>query len=281
MAFSWVCCSVQKAGAQAETLDPQLDKDSDKKLSRKGKKVGKPKQRSKLLITPPDEAAEQSAAASDVHSETVASPAQDKSDEKAKAVVTPPDEKTLAKVHSAVRWHKSPEEVLQIATDAGTSLELAVHVKDAKTGNQVLHIACQNGHRDLAELAINSGADVNGQNTKGQTALHMSVEYDFHFLSKYLLDKGADPKVKNGDGFEALCGIGGGKTGSDAWDSPLNIMRNAGDNEEELECAFAALEAADPASLDKALVVQMGMKKGKECKDNWDKSRFLQLANKL
>ena len=68
---------------------------------------------------------------------------------------------------------------------------------DAQNGNLALHIAAQNGHMNLTSFLLDSrgpavtqpwtppqradllqGANVNAQNFNGQTALHMSVEYE-------------------------------------------------------------------------------------------------------
>ncbi len=53
----------------------------------------------------------------------------------------------------------------------------ALAAKDPKNGNYALHIASQNGHMDLVKFPIADKADVKVQNGKGQTPLHMSIEY--------------------------------------------------------------------------------------------------------
>eukprot|EP00440_Ansanella_granifera_P031724 gb/GFBE01034433.1/.p1 GENE.gb/GFBE01034433.1/~~gb/GFBE01034433.1/.p1 ORF type:complete len:109 (+),score=47.81 gb/GFBE01034433.1/:1-327(+) len=108
----------------------------------------------------------------------------------------------------------------------------------------------------------------------------MSVEYDFHFISKLLLESGADREALNGDGFKAILGISGTKEGAEAWDAPLNIMKNAS-SKEDFALAFEALEAVDPTTLDKASLARVGMMKGKECPDAWDKARFVELMGKV
>jgi len=128
-------------------------------------------------------------------------------------------------------------------------------------------------------MLITWKADVRAQNLKGQTPLHMSVEYDFHFISKLLLDEGAEREVENADGCKAIQGISGSKEGADAWDAPMNVMKDAA-SKEEVELAFAALEA-DTASLDKASLARLGMMKAKALKGDWDKSRFVELLSKV
>jgi hypothetical protein len=72
-------------------------------------------------------------------------------------------------------------------------------VQDAKTGNFPIHIAAQNGHRHIVKMLIDAGANVNAQNNNGLTALHMSVEYDYYFTSKVLLEAGADGEIVSGE----------------------------------------------------------------------------------
>eukprot|EP01047_Picozoa_sp_COSAG01_P006318 COSAG01_NODE_228_length_21104_cov_210.303832_24_plen_89_part_00 len=78
----------------------------------------------------------------------------------------------------------------------------AVAGQDASTGNYPIHIACQNGHQEVAKLLIAKGADVNMQNNNGLVALHMSVEYDYYWTSKLLVANGADPTITSGE----VCG---------------------------------------------------------------------------
>ncbi|CAE7276922.1 Ank1 [Symbiodinium sp. CCMP2592] len=198
-----------------------------------------------------------------------------------------PDDQFIGKFHSALRWGKAEDEVQALVTDASVSRRSAARAPDPKTGNQALHIAVQNGHRELTQLLIAWKADVTAQNFKGQTPLHMSVEYDFYFISKLLLEKGAKKEVENSDGCQAILGISGSKEGAEAWDAPINILKNAA-NKEEIELAYKALEGAvqhsetsirlsadgsererdgcgfcrkDPTSLDKASLARIGMLK--------------------
>eukprot|EP00928_Gymnodinium_smaydae_P078583 TRINITY_DN62706_c0_g1_i1.p1 TRINITY_DN62706_c0_g1~~TRINITY_DN62706_c0_g1_i1.p1 ORF type:complete len:328 (+),score=91.45 TRINITY_DN62706_c0_g1_i1:100-984(+) len=190
------------------------------------------------------------------------------------------DEKHIAKIHSTIRWGKPREEVTSVLESLGVAVEDALAASDPKNGNYALHIAAQNGHMDLVKFAIENKADVNVQNNKGQTPLHMSVEYDFYFQTKLLMDAGADPKRKNGEGHEALTGIDGGKTGNDAWDSPVTVLKATADDQEQLDFAFGLLEKADPSTIDKASLVQAGMQKKKTYK-KWDSTRFMGIVKGL
>jgi len=202
--------------------------------------------------------------------------------EKEKLVELPKtDPVLLGKIHSAVRWNKPPAEIEAATKAAGLTMAQAVRSEDPQNGNRLLHIASQNGHVDLVKLIVQNGANVNSPNLKGQTALHMSVAYDLYSISKFLMEKGADPKLKNNDGHEALLGIDGNKTGPEAWDAPLTILKDASDDKEELEIAFKALEGAASGIIDKASLVQTGLQKKKECPKNWDHPRFVDIMKKL
>jgi len=187
----------------------------------------------------------------------------------------------VAKIHSTVRWNKPIPELEAVLKEVNVTLADAVAAPDPKNGNYAVHVSAQNGHMDLTQYLIENKADVNAQNGKGQTPLHMSVEYDFYFQTVMLLEHGADGTRKNGDGHEALKGIDGGKEGAEAWDSPITILKAAGDDKKQLDLALTKLEEADPETLDKAQVVQAGMAKKRTCKENWDATRFMALMKKL
>lgn len=191
----------------------------------------------------------------------------------------------ITKFHSAVRWAKSPEEIKKVVTDSGATMAEACSTKDPKNGNLAIHIAAQNGHTDLVKFLLSEKADPNVQNGKGQTPLHMTVEYDFYFLSKVLLDAGADPKKKNGDDHEALFGIDGGKKDKEAWDNPVTILKACQDDKAEIEFALSNLEKcaetdAGKAMVDKGDLVGAGMTKKRTCPNNWDHKRFMACAGK-
>jgi len=192
------------------------------------------------------------------------------------------DPAQILKFHSAVRWCKPWAEIE--ASLGENSLATAVRWQDPKNGNTALHIASQNGHLDIVNKLMAAGAPLNAQNGKGQTALHMSVEYDFYFVSKALVDKGADGNITNEDGNKAILGIEGSKTGQNAWDNQVTILKCA-NTREELDFAFQELEKglATPELISKAELIQTGMAKKKSpvCKDIWDHKRFMGLAAKF
>merc|ERR1712194_627065 len=134
-----------------------------------------------------------------------------------------------------------------------------------------------------AWLVTDKKVAINAQNKKGQTALHMSVAYDFYHQTKFLLANGADQSVKNGDGHTAILGIDGDKAGKEAWDSPLNQLKSAR-NLEEMTAALEAIKTCtDKALLDKGDIVQAGMlmKKAPTSKEWWDHKAFMAVAAAL
>ena len=63
-----------------------------------------------------------------------------------------------------------------------------------QNGNSILHIACQNGLKRIAKLALRSGAEINLQNSNGNTPLHFCFGLSFgETLGTYLISKGANP----------------------------------------------------------------------------------------
>ena len=84
-----------------------------------------------------------------------------------------------------------------------------VNVKD-KFGNTILAVACQNGLKKLAKIALRRGADINARNYKGNTPLHFCFTYGYgDSLGTYLISKGADPEIKNHSGHVCYDGLGG------------------------------------------------------------------------
>jgi hypothetical protein len=189
----------------------------------------------------------------------------------------------ISKLHSAVRWGKAVGEIQEIVKACPLHHQAlqVLSKEDPKTGNTALHIAAQNGHLELVRYMLNEGVGIDPQNNVGNTPLHMSVEYELYFVTKLLIDKGANPKKKNQEGHDALLGINGTKTGSEVWNNPLSILKAADDDAEQMDFAMGEIERADPASLDKSSLAKIGMQKSKECKVNWDKARFLAVVRKL
>lgn len=213
--------------------------------------------------------------------ETVLEDSRPSSSRPSKGSRRPLEATTTMKLHSKLRWDKPEEELRGTMKDLGVSMDEALLAQDPKTGNFALHVCAQNGHAGLLKLLLCEQANPNVQNFKGQTPLHMTVEFEFYFLSVALLASGADAALVNAEGHEALTGIDGEKWGASAWDTPVSILRAAGDCAEELELAFSRLEAAESGSLDKASLAQAGMAKRRTCTVHWDVPRFRALMRTL
>lgn len=64
----------------------------------------------------------------------------------------------------------------------------------------MLSVACQNGHKRVAKVALRRGADINARNARGHTPMHFAFGYGYQALGEYLASKGADPTLRNNAG---------------------------------------------------------------------------------
>ena len=76
-----------------------------------------------------------------------------------------------------------------------------------ENGNSLFLIASQQGLKRMAKLLLRRGANFNFQNNVGNTALHYCFAYSFDDLGEYLIKKGADDSLKNGDGLTCYEGL--------------------------------------------------------------------------
>ena len=58
--------------------------------------------------------------------------------------------------------------------------------------NTPLHLACVGGSKDSIQLLINSGADLNQVNIKGEAAIHIAAQHGFIAIAEILLANGVD-----------------------------------------------------------------------------------------
>ena len=80
-------------------------------------------------------------------------------------------------------------------------LYFGADVEETGNGGQPPSVsACANQHLSVMQLLLDSGADINARDVKGNTALHEAVRHkepvDFVYL---LMRRGADTKVQNMD----------------------------------------------------------------------------------
>eukprot|EP01039_Chlorochromonas_danica_P005258 gene5258-5792_t len=174
-------------------------------------------------------------------------------------------------VHSAVRWNKSVQEVEALLDSAE-----AVNCADTNNGNCPIHIAAQNGHDDLVALLIRKKCTVDAKNMKGNTALHMSIGYDYYNTSKLLIDAGADLEALNDANIPAKYGLEGDKA------LGIAALANA-TTVEEVKEAFDLCDR-DVEGLNRVSFAQAGLKAKKALGPDWTSSeqdRFKALANRL
>jgi hypothetical protein len=95
--------------------------------------------------------------------------------------------------------------------DINNPILIREHVNQVNTkGNTPLTHYIVNNRYDkddlefMLEILLDGGADVNFQNSGGNTALHISVYKDMDYLTPLLLGYGANVFIKNKDGFTAV-----------------------------------------------------------------------------
>jgi cytohesin len=76
-----------------------------------------------------------------------------------------------------------------------------VNAKD-KHGRISLHLAALGGHKEIAELLIAKGADVNAKGMTGWTALHQAAIYGYKEIAELLIAEGADVNAKASSGIQ-------------------------------------------------------------------------------
>jgi ankyrin repeat protein len=77
--------------------------------------------------------------------------------------------------------------------DAG----MDVNARDFDREDTALHLAAAKGQKEVIEILVANGADVNAQNNRGQTALHSLVKKRFDLLALWLVRQGADINLED------------------------------------------------------------------------------------
>ena len=77
--------------------------------------------------------------------------------------------------------------------------------KPTTDGRTCLMIAAQES-KEICQILIDNGAEVNAQDSSGYTALHWAITFNNHpdIVVQFLLDHGSDPYVTNKDGDDAF-----------------------------------------------------------------------------
>jgi len=106
----------------------------------------------------------------------------------------------LRQVFSAARHGKHRE--VEASLVAGFDPACCDHF-----GNTLFHVACQNGNKRIAKLAIKYGGDMDAQNFKGNTGVHFLFCYGYPDVAEYFIQKGASEQIPNEVGKMAREGI--------------------------------------------------------------------------
>eukprot|EP00924_Labyrinthula_sp_SR-Ha-C_P016075 augustus_masked-scaffold_4-processed-gene-18.0-mRNA-1 protein AED:0.66 eAED:0.66 QI:0/-1/0/1/-1/1/1/0/927 len=108
---------------------------------------------------------------------------------------------SFATVFSQIRNNRT--KIVEEALDLGFSIE-----KTDPHGNTGLLVACQNVNQKIAALFLKRGANINHQNTQGNTALHYALAYEPEgTLAEYLIALGANDQIPNALGLTCYDGL--------------------------------------------------------------------------
>jgi ankyrin repeat protein len=105
--------------------------------------------------------------------------------------------------------NKSGENALMLASFDGElalvkSLVLQKKAAVNKLGWSPIHYAATNGHLEIAQFLMTNGAQVNALSPSETTPLMMSIGSGNDQLLKYLLENGADLRMRNHEGYTAI-----------------------------------------------------------------------------
>lgn len=105
--------------------------------------------------------------------------------------------------------NKSGENALMLAAFDGElalvkNLVLEKKAAVNKPGWAPIHYAATNGHLDITQFLVANGAQVNSLSPSETTPLMMSIGSGNDQLIKYLLDNGADLRLRNHEGYTAI-----------------------------------------------------------------------------
>ena len=169
------------------------------------------------------------------------------------------------KVHGSVRWNKDPNEVNELLSEPEQ-----IDAIDPQNGNSPIHIAAQNGHVDIVKLLIERKCNINLQNLKGNTALHMAIGYDYYECAMVLLANGADGSIVNVAGFPAIRGLEGDKSLAGNAVTSANTFK-------EFQDALALIKTSHPRGMAKDLYVKVGLRLKKAYPEEWKSSNIQEL----
>ena len=92
-----------------------------------------------------------------------------------------------------IAWSRGDLEAAKIYLEGGAGIG-----KTDKLGRTALHFAASIGtNLELIETLVDLGANVNAQSTGNETPLMKAIAFDNADAAKLLIEKGADPDIKN------------------------------------------------------------------------------------
>jgi ankyrin repeat protein len=110
----------------------------------------------------------------------------------------------LVKTYSRDGWtplhlaaHFDRRNVAELLLENGADVNAPSRDDSLAPGNTPLHAACASGHYDMAALLLENGADVVATQKNGMTPLHLAAAGHDARLVQLLLDRKADPKAKD------------------------------------------------------------------------------------
>ena len=102
-------------------------------------------------------------------------------------------------IHSAARMRDVATVLKEL--ESGVDVDLVgERAKNGDGGNTALWYAAQGpwpGGVEVAKVLVDAGAEINRQCEHGRTALHMAAAWGHLDLVKFLLEKSADPSIRD------------------------------------------------------------------------------------
>lgn len=167
------------------------------------------------------------------------------------------------KLHTSIRWNKNIDEMKEIMEIEGNAAEQI----DPQNGNRAIHIAAQNGHKDIVQILINKGCDINVKNMKGNTPLHMAIGYDYYSTAVLLINSGAQLEALNNANIPASKGLEGDKS------LAANAVASAVTFEEYSE-GLKLLKNQIPRGMTKESFIKYGLKIKKLYINEWNNNNI-------
>ncbi|MHB0945986.1 MAG: ankyrin repeat domain-containing protein [Sedimentisphaerales bacterium] len=108
-------------------------------------------------------------------------------------------EKTVKNIPFTGETKERPYEFIQLFTKRMQTVPV-VGIEETNLNRTPLHLAAMNGHREMAEMLLSKGSDINAKDSDGNTPLHFAAAGGHLDLCGFLLEKGADVNAKNRQG---------------------------------------------------------------------------------